>query len=216
MSVQNNKLEDMLEDIGILKGTDKSCALKKFMKSLDFIKENKEFNMVDIQRYLKCGYGTACKVCDALVALCVVEKRDTLPMFKVIIIESILEKLENNEIKRIKLEKEVDEILVELNMNPYEKRDFLWVKEAILLAINNPKTWNELLLEKLGKKVNITRERVRQILEKAVWNNWTRKSSELLVERLGAFIKFDFEYSKPHYGEVVEIILNYLREKYKI
>jgi hypothetical protein len=52
---------------------DKTCALEPFLQSLDFVKENEEFKLVDLQRYLQCGYGTACKVRDALVALCVVE-----------------------------------------------------------------------------------------------------------------------------------------------
>ena len=29
--------------------------------------------LVNLQRYLQCGFGTACKVRDALVALCVIE-----------------------------------------------------------------------------------------------------------------------------------------------
>ena len=61
------------------KEEDKSCALSQFLQSLEFIKENEEFKIVDLQRYLKCGYGTACKVCDALVALCVVEKTEEQP-----------------------------------------------------------------------------------------------------------------------------------------
>jgi hypothetical protein len=44
------------------------------LQSLDFVKANEEFKLVDIQRYLGCGFGTACKVRDALVALCVIEK----------------------------------------------------------------------------------------------------------------------------------------------
>jgi hypothetical protein len=53
---------------------DKTCALEPFLQSLDFVKENEEFKLVDLQRYLQCGYGTACKVRDALVVLCVIEK----------------------------------------------------------------------------------------------------------------------------------------------
>ena len=53
---------------------DKSCALEPFLQSLDFVKNNEEFKLVDLQRYLQCGYGTACKVRDALVVLCVIEK----------------------------------------------------------------------------------------------------------------------------------------------
>jgi hypothetical protein len=55
---------------------DKTCALEPFLQSLDFVKENEEFKLVDLQRYLQCGYGTACKVRDALVVLCVIEKAE--------------------------------------------------------------------------------------------------------------------------------------------
>ena len=57
---------------------DKTCALEAFLKSLDFVKENEEFKLVDLQRYLQCRFGTACKVRDALVALCVIERMDEL------------------------------------------------------------------------------------------------------------------------------------------
>ena len=55
---------------------DKTSALEAFMKSLDFVKENEEFKLVGLQRYLQCEFGTACKVRDALVALCVIERMD--------------------------------------------------------------------------------------------------------------------------------------------
>ena len=52
---------------------DKTCALKPFLDSLDFVRGNEEFKLVDSQRFLRCGYGTLCKVRDALVALCMIE-----------------------------------------------------------------------------------------------------------------------------------------------
>ena len=55
---------------------DKTCALEQFLQSLDFVQENEEFKLVDLQRYLGCRFGTVCKVRDALVALCVIEKMD--------------------------------------------------------------------------------------------------------------------------------------------
>ena len=55
---------------------DKTCALEQFLQSLDFVKNNEEFKLVDLQRYLGCGFGVACKVRDALVALCVIERMD--------------------------------------------------------------------------------------------------------------------------------------------
>ena len=62
--------------VELLDEVDKSCALKQFLQSLDFVKNNEEFKLVDLQRYLQCGFGTACKVRDALVALCVIERMD--------------------------------------------------------------------------------------------------------------------------------------------
>ena len=62
--------------VELLDEEDKSCALKQFLQSLDFVKNNEEFKLVDLQRYLQCGVGTACKVRDALVALCVIERMD--------------------------------------------------------------------------------------------------------------------------------------------
>ena len=52
---------------------DKTCALEQFLQSLVFVKENEVFKLVDLQRYLRCGFGTACKVRDVLVTLCVIE-----------------------------------------------------------------------------------------------------------------------------------------------
>ena len=58
---------------------DKACALEQFVQSLDFVNKNEEFKLVDLQRYLMCGFGTACKVRDALVALCVIEMEEESP-----------------------------------------------------------------------------------------------------------------------------------------
>ena len=51
-----------------------TCKLEFFMLSLNFVKENDEFSTAEMQQHLKCGYGTVCKVLDALCALCVIEK----------------------------------------------------------------------------------------------------------------------------------------------
>ena len=73
-------MDELAEALGLPKGPDKKCALKQFMESIDFVKQTKTFKTSDIQRYLKCGYGTACKVVDALCALWVIEKQNTLPI----------------------------------------------------------------------------------------------------------------------------------------
>ena len=51
----------------------KACVLEPFIKSLDFVSKTEQFKTVQLQRYLQCGYGTVCKVLDALCALCVIE-----------------------------------------------------------------------------------------------------------------------------------------------
>ena len=59
-----------------------TCKLEFFMLSLDFVKENDEFSTAEMQRHLKCGYGTVCKVLDALCVLCVIEKISGSPSLK--------------------------------------------------------------------------------------------------------------------------------------
>ena len=59
-----------------------NCKLEFFMLSLDFVKENDAFSTAEMQRYLKCGYGTVSKVLDALCTLCVIEKISGPPSLK--------------------------------------------------------------------------------------------------------------------------------------
>ena len=54
-------------------GPDKSCALDPFLRSLAFVAQSSEFGTAQLQRYLKCGYGTVCKVLDALGTICAIE-----------------------------------------------------------------------------------------------------------------------------------------------
>ena len=55
---------------------DKKPKLKEFLSALDFVHETEEFTTSELQIYLKCGYGTVCKVLDALCLLCVLEAVD--------------------------------------------------------------------------------------------------------------------------------------------
>ena len=55
-------------------GPDKSCVLHLLPRALDFVRErDTEFRTVDIQKFLKAGYGKVVKVIDAMIALCVIE-----------------------------------------------------------------------------------------------------------------------------------------------
>ena len=74
--------------------------------------------------------------------------------------------MENKEKAFTDLEAEVVQILSELGMDPESHRDFKGLKEVILMAAENPFVWEARWLEYIGKRENITRERVRQILHK--------------------------------------------------
>ena len=113
------------------------------------------------------------------------------------------------------LENELDHILTELGMNPLGSRpDFAWLKEVILLAIRYPNTWQVRYLELIGKRECITRERVRQILYKAVWDRWTPRSVHILSEHFGHPIQTQFERVKPTHIEFITLLSEELRKKH--
>ena len=115
------------------------------------------------------------------------------------------------------IETELDQILAELGMNSLgEKRDFAWLKEGILLAIRYPNTWQDRYLELIGKREGITRERVRQILYKAVWDGWNIQSAFILNNHFGHPIQTQFEYVRPNHIEIIALLSEELREKYQI
>ena len=113
------------------------------------------------------------------------------------------------------LKVELDHILDELNMNPTH-RDFAWLKEVILLAVRYPNTWQVRYLEQIGKREGITRERVRQILYKTVWDHWHVRSAFTLSNHFGYPIQAQFEYVKPNHVEFITLLSEELRRKYKI
>lgn len=115
------------------------------------------------------------------------------------------------------LEVELDHILTELGMNPLgDKRDFAWLKEVILLAVRYPNTWHVRYLELIGEREGITRERVRQILYKAVWDHWNVRSAFVLSNHFGHPIQTQFERVKPNHIEFISLLLEKLQEKHRI
>ena len=77
--MQSNKEHTFDEIIALLPDKQNNrCVLNKFLSSLAFIKTHKIFNIVDIQRYLKIGYGDTARIIDALVVLGVVENSDEI------------------------------------------------------------------------------------------------------------------------------------------
>lgn len=71
--------------------TEKSRVIDKFIEhlkeSLEFIKTTGAFKTVDMQRYLRCGYGDTCRVIDALLLLGVAKKTDAAPSKYIITIK---------------------------------------------------------------------------------------------------------------------------------
>ena len=115
------------------------------------------------------------------------------------------------------LETELDHLWAELGMNPLgDKRGFVWLKEVTLLAVRYPNTWQARYLELIGKREGITRERVRQILYKAVWDHWNARSAIILSNHFGYPIQTQFERVKPTHIECVSLLSEKLREKYRI
>ena len=113
------------------------------------------------------------------------------------------------------MEAELNHILTDLGMST-TRRDFQWLKEVILLAVHHPDTWQVRYLELIGKREGITRERVRQILYKAVWDHWTPRSVHILSEHFGHPIQTQFERVKPNHIEFITLLSEELREKYRI
>ena len=115
----------------------------------------------------------------------------------------------------MKMEAELDEILRELGMDPdSECREFQWLKEVILLAVRYPNTWQVRYLERIGKRECITRERVRHILHKAVWDHWNVRSAFVLSNHFGQPIQTKFKYVKPNHIEFITLLSEELRKKY--
>ena len=114
-------------------------------------------------------------------------------------------------------EAEVDQILTELGMGYLgNHRDFNWLKEVILFAVHNPNTWQGNYLEMIGKREHITRERVRQILYKAVWDHWNAQSAVILSNHFENPIQTQFERVKPNHIEFITMLSKELRDKYQL
>ena len=114
------------------------------------------------------------------------------------------------------MEQELNQILLELGMDPGgSRRGFRWLNEVILLAVYQPDTWQESYLDLIGRREGITRERVRQILYRAVWDHWTPKSVQILGNHFGYPIQTQFERVKPTHTEFVSLLSEKLRKKYQ-
>lgn len=74
------------------------CVLDKFLSSLAFISGQNSFNIVDIQRYLKIGYGDTYRIIDALVLLGVIKKSEGTPT-KYVVRKSASVEMEANDVE---------------------------------------------------------------------------------------------------------------------
>ena len=124
---------------------------------------------------------------------------------------------EDTEDANMALESELNQILTELDMDPLGNRsDFRWLEEVILLAVRYPNTWQARYLELIGKREGITRERVRQILYKAVWDHWTPQSAHVLSNHFGHPIQTQFQRVKPTHIEFIALLSEQLLRKQQI
>ena len=113
------------------------------------------------------------------------------------------------------MEQELNQILLELGMDPCgSRREFQWLKEVIGLAVCQPSAWQESYLELIGMREGITRERVRQILYRVVWDHWTPQSAQILSNHFGRPVQTQFERVKPNHIEFVNLLAEKLLEKY--
>lgn len=119
--------------------------------------------------------------------------------------------------KYIEIEIELDQIMLELGMNLLDKRrSFKWLKELIMIAVYSPDGWQNDYLQNIGKRERLTRERVRQMLYKVVWDNWSDNSKKVLDAHFGYPIQTQFEYVKPNHIEFIALISGEICKKYKI
>lgn len=77
----------------------KRSVLDKFLSSLAFISIQNSFKVVDIQQYLKIGYGDTARIIDALVLLGVIEKSDEVPIKYIVRKSAIVEEMEADDVK---------------------------------------------------------------------------------------------------------------------
>lgn len=118
--------------------------------------------------------------------------------------------------KQIQLEAEILEILAKLGI-PAESNATEILKTIILSAVTEAASFDlDDQYDKIGRANQITRERVRQILHKAVWNNWNVNSKDVLKNHFGADVRMNFEYVKPNHVEFIKLIADNLREKHHI
>lgn len=126
--------------------------------------------------------------------------------------------MENKEKVFAEVEAELDEIFAEMDMdNQRYRQGASMLKELILVAVRYPDGWWNGSYEVFGRRYNITRERIRQILWRTAAESWNIKYWKGLCERFGHNIELKFEIiSKPNTEEFVTLFADNLREKYQI
>ena len=126
--------------------------------------------------------------------------------------------MENKEKVFAEIEAELNEIFAEMGMdNPRYRQGAPMLRELILIAVRYPDGWWNGSYEVFGRRYNITRERIRQILWRTAAESWNIKYWKGLCERFGHNIELKFEIiSKPNTKEFVTLFADNLREKYQI
>lgn len=123
--------------------------------------------------------------------------------------------LELNE-KTIQLETELNDIMVELAIDPEEHRYFAWLRDLVLLAAVHPDSWQDKYLIKIGLVENVTYERIRQILYKTAWDHWSVHAETVLYNHFSHSLQISFAFGKPNHEEFILLLSNALRNKYEL
>jgi len=126
-----------------------------------------------------------------------------------------MEKFEN---VYMKVKSELDIVFAKLGMDRQGlRRDVILLKELILIAVQYPDCWERMgYSEQIGMHYGITRERVRQIFYKTVWDNWSSESAIVLEKHFDHSIEKNFKCVKPDHVEFVNLLSSNLRKKYDI
>ena len=153
-------------------------------------------------------------------AMRILKNYDELVAPEVPVLEGQMRMFDEDDCKEdayIEIEAELDRILTQLGMNPLgNRREFQWLKEVVLHAVFHPDSWKENYLELIGKREGITRERVRQILYKAFWDQWNVRSAFVLSNHFGHSIETKFERVKPNLIEFIALLTEQLLRKQQI
>ncbi len=115
------------------------------------------------------------------------------------------------------IEEELNELFIEIGLdgNGYVKGT-AWLKELIMIGVQNPEDLKKDWFEIIGQKNGVTRELVRFSTHKAAADHWKPNTKVIMEKHFGAPFEYKFLYVKPNQIEFVTLLYTKFREKYKL